>query len=437
MVFNTALSGIQAASKGLDVLGHNIANSATIGFKSSRAEFQDVYSLGTFGGGATTVGSGVRLSRVQQNFGQGNTFSTDSALDLAITGPGFFILNDQGTKVYSRAGAFESDDKGFIVNSSRQRLTGRLADANGNITNTIGDLVLNKANINPKASSFLAVGVNMPSKDVPPALDWSGGATPSQDSYSEKTSATVFDSLGNSHIISMFYIKADPTALAGAPNAASPPGTANQWYVAVQIDNQNVPANVGVGNTNNLFRVNFNSGGVFTTAEDTGGNPLPNNQIPISTNLGNGSNVFSINLDLSKSTQFGSSYSEQSISPDGYTTGSLGGLSIGTDGILFGNYSNGVARPMGQLQLADFPNTGGLQSLGGTCWAETADSGQVLVNNPGSGDLGLVKSQNLEDSNVDLTGELVGLISAQRAFQANAQTIKTADAITQTIINIR
>lgn len=437
MVFNTALSGIQAASKGLDVLGHNIANSATIGFKSSRAEFQDVYSLGAFGGGQTTAGSGVRLSRIQQNFGQGNIVATGNSLDLAITGPGFLILNDQGTKVYSRAGAFESDSQGFIINSARQRLTGRIADANGAITNTTGDLMINKANINPKASTTLDVGVNVPAKAEVRNQDWVGGAVPGDSTYNEKTSATIYDSLGNSHIMSMYYIKADATAVAGAPNAASPPGTENQWYVAIQIDNQNVPANAGTNNTDNLFRLNYSKDGVFLGAFDTTNTALPNNQIPIAMNFGNGSNPMAISLDLSKSTQFGSPYSEQTILPDGYTTGSLGGLSISSDGILFGNYSNGQSRAMGQIQLADFANPGSLQSLGGTSWAETSDSGQPLVNNPNSGSLGLIKSGNLEESNVDLTTELVGLISAQRTFQANAQTIKTADAITQTIINIR
>jgi flagellar hook protein FlgE len=154
-------------------------------------------------------------------------------------------------------------------------------------------------------------------------------------------------------------------------------------------------------------------------------------------NLTNGANALNFNVDLTKHTQFGSAFFSQSAGQDGYTTGSLTGVSVGQDGLLFGTYSNGKSRNMGQLQLADFPNPGGLQSLGGTTWAETSDSGQAIINNPHTGSLGLIESSKLEDSNVDLTGELVGLISAQRNFQANAQTIKTADAITQTIINIR
>jgi flagellar hook protein FlgE len=436
MVFNTALSGIEASSQYLDITGHNIANSATVGFKSSRAEFQDVYAIGSWGGGNATVGNGVRLASVQQNFGQGNTITTGNALDFAVNGSGFFVLNDNGSRVYTRAGQFHGDDQGYITNSLGQRLTGRLADATGNITNTVSDLQLNTANINSKASTSVKAGLNLPSSAKPPAVDWAGGASPPTGSYTNNTTAVIYDSLGNQHILSMYFIKSDSTAAAGDPNASSPPGTTNEWYVAFQIDNQDVPALVGPHNTNNLARARFNTDGSFAGVYDTTNTALANNLVPLSMNLNNGSNPLSLNVDLSNCTQFGSPFSIQSLVPDGYTTGKLSGISIDANGILFGTYSNGQSRNMAQLLLADFSNVNGLQPLGGSGWSETAASGQPVISNPGSGSLGRVQSGALEESNVDLTSELVGLITAQRSFQANAQTIKTADAITQTIINI-
>ncbi len=437
MVFNAALSGIQASSKDLDVIGNNIANSATVGFKSSRAEFADIYTAGSYGTGSTAVGGGVRLSRVHQSFATGNLTSTNNTLDLAVNGSGFFILSDQGARVYSRAGQFKLDNQNYIVNANNQRLTGVLADKTGNITGASGDLQVNSANISPKASSLVGAGFNLYAKSTPPTSDWVGGPTPASGTSTNQSSSTIYDSLGNSHVLSMYFIHADSAALSGAPNAASPAGTENQWYVAFQIDNQNVPANAGADNTSNLFRANFNPDGSFAGVQDTTNTALANNLIPLSMNLNNGSSPLSLNIDLSDSTQFGSPFTMQSINNDGYTTGSLAGLEIDTSGVVFGRYTNGQSLAMGQIQLANFADPESLQNLGNTTWAETISSGQPLVSGAGTGGLGLVNSGSLEESNVDLTSELVKLIGAQRNFQANAQTIRTGDAITQTIINIR
>jgi flagellar hook protein FlgE len=437
MVFNTALSGIQAASKALDVTGNNIANSATVGFKGSRAEFADVYNYNAYGVSRTAVGGGVSLSRVSQSFATGDIYGTNNALDLAINGSGFFIMNDQGAKSYTRAGQFSLNNQNFIVNDKNQHLTGLLADNNGNITGVSGDLKINTANINPKASTTVTVGLNLYSASTPTAIDWTGGATPVSDTYNNTTSSTVYDSLGNSHVLSMYFIKADPNAVAGAPNAASPPGTQGQWYVAFQIDNQDVPVLGGAQNTNNLYRANFNPDGSFAGVQDTTNTGLPNNLIPLTMNLNNGSNPLSLNVDLSESTQFGSPFAVQSTFNDGYTTGSLAGLDIDVSGVIFGRYTNGQAMAMGQIQLANFADPESLQNVGHTSWAETIGSGQALIGVAGTGGLGSINAGNLEQSNVDITNELVDLITEQRNFQANAQTIRTGDAVTQTIINIR
>ena len=179
MVFNTALSGIQAASKALDVTGNNIANSATVGFKGSRAEFADVYNYNAYGVSRTAVGGGVSLSRVSQSFATGDIYGTNNALDLAINGSGFFIMNDQGAKSYTRAGQFSLNNQNFIVNDKNQHLTGLLADNNGNITGVSGDLKINTANINPKASTTVTVGLNLYSASTPTAIDWTGGGNTS------------------------------------------------------------------------------------------------------------------------------------------------------------------------------------------------------------------------------------------------------------------
>ncbi|MCC5792463.1 MAG: flagellar hook protein FlgE [Legionellaceae bacterium] len=431
MAFNTGLSGIQAASKDLDVIGNNIANSATVGFKSSRAEFADVYAVGAYGGGSNAIGSGVRLANVQQTFGQGNLTFTNNVLDLAVSGSGLFVLNDQGTNAYSRAGAFTVNNEGEIVNAFGQNLIGRQADANGNILQTQGNMRVDMANIAPRTTSLAEVGLNLFANAAPPTVEWSGGASPASDSYNNVTSATVYDSLGNSHVLSMYFIRADDSG--PGPNG----GDTNQWYVAFQIDNQDVPAVVAGDNADKLFRANFASDGTFVGVEDSDGTPLANNFIPLSWNPQNGANPMAVNLDLSNTTQFGSPFGVQSLSQDGYTTGQVNGLDIDQNGVLFARYTNGQNRAMGQLMLANFSNLDGLQQLGNTSWAETAASGMPLIGEPGTASLGLIQSGALEESNVDITEELIGLIGAQRNFQANSQTIRTADAVTQTIINIR
>lgn len=434
MSFNIGLSGLKAASERLNVTGNNIANSNTVGFKSSRTEFADIYNSN--GGSGTNIGSGVKLAFVRQSFVPGVLNSTGNTLDMGIQGSGFFILNDGGSKVYTRAGAFALDNQGFITNSSNQRLTGLLADPLGNITAATGDLQINGANIAPRASTSAAVAVNLSSSGIkkPPTVDWSGGASPAADTYTERNSSVIYDSLGNSHILDMYFIKADANATPGSPNA----GAQNQWYVSFQIDNQDVPPLINpppaTTNVSNLYAMQFDTDGGFTGITDSSGSPLADNLIPLGLNLNNGSDPLSFNVDITKSTQYASVYTEISIINDGYTTGQLKNLSVDDSGIISGIYSNGQSLKMGQIQLATFAAQDELQCIGNTCWSETLASGPALVS---AGGQSLVKSQYLEDSNVDLTSQLVDLISAQQAFQANAKTISTEDQTVQAIFNIR
>jgi len=437
MVFGTALSGLLSATKDLEVIGNNIANSGTIGFKRSRAQFADVYAAGGFGSGTNAVGSGSRLSRVQQNFAQGNLSFTNEALDMAISGAGFFVLSDSGARLYSRAGAFSLSNDGYIENSTKQRLQGAIADDLGNITTNVGDIQISRANILPRATTSVDMGVNLFGGEQAKKFNWVGGLSPAENTFNNVSTATIFDSLGNTHTLGVYFIKADETANVGDPNASSPISTQQQWYVAFQIDGQQVPANVGPNNTDNLIRMNFNQDGTFANVQDVTNTNLPSAVIPLSFTLGNGANTLNFSVDLSESSQFGSPFAIQSVNQDGYTTGQLDGVDIDNFGVIFGRYTNGKNRAMGQIELANFSNPDGLQSLGDNLWVETASSGQAVVSKAGTAGLGLIQSGALEDSNVEITADLVKLISAQRNFQANAQTIKTGDAITQTIINIR
>ena len=403
MAFNTAISGLNAATTDLNTIGNNIANSSTTGFKQSRTEFSDVYPVSNFGVGSNTVGAGVKVDAVTQQFTQGNVNFTNNALDLAINGDGFFRLSDNGSIVYSRAGAFGLDANGFISNSNGLHLTGYQADALGNITGALGDLQVSLADLAPRATANLDVGLNLNASSTIPIVAFNP-ATPS--SYNNATSATVYDSLGSTHLATTYYVKT----------------AANSWNTYLYIDGN------AVGGANALA---FNNVGALTT-------PAPPSTIAYpGYNPGNGAANIALTLDYSQTTQFGSSFGVNFLTQDGYTTGRLAGLDIDGAGVMRARYTNGQSLAQGQVVLSNFTNSQGLKPQGDTTWAETSLSGVPLTGAPGTASLGLMQSGALEGSNVNLTEQLVAMITAQRNFQANAQVISTEDAITQTIINIR
>lgn len=406
MSFNIALSGIQAASSDLGIIGNNIANSATTGFKSSRAEFADVYAS-LLGASDTTIGSGVRLQNAAQQFAQGNITFTNNSLDLAISGSGFFQLDSGGSMIYSRAGNFSLDKNGFVVNNEGASLMARSADINGAITGAIGPLQLDTTYVSPNPTSALTANINFDAREAETDSSWAlVGGVPDTAGYNSSTTATIFDTLGNDHAVALYFSKLDPVT------------NPNEWNVRTMID----------GNLENTTTVTFNSDGSYN---------LPAN-IPITFNPAGGATIpQSFDIDLSTSTQYGSNFAVNSLSQDGYTSGQLLGVDIDKEGIIFARYSNGQSQAKGQIVLANFANTQGLQPLGDTAWAESFASGAPVVSEPGTAGLGLIQSNALEESNVDLTQQLVRMIEAQRNFQANAQTIQAEDAITQTIINLR
>lgn len=406
MPFRVALSGLNAASADLNVTANNIANVNTTGFKSSRAEFADLFPISSFGLASTATGAGVRLARVAQQFEQGSVNFTTNSLDLALSGEGFFTLSDNGAMVYSRAGAFGTDRNGYVVNASGQRLQVFPPVNGGSTFDTarLSDLQLSTSDNPPLATTTIDTNLNLPANATVPATTPFDAADPT--SYNHTTSVTIYDSLGAAHTANFYYVRT---------------ATANEWQMYAQIDG----AAVGAATT-----LTFSDTGTLTSPA-TGQIALP------AYSPGNGAADLSLTIDASAATQFGESFGIASLNQNGYTTGRLTAIEITQEGVVQARYTNGQATPLGQLALGNFPNPQGLQQLGDTAWGASFAAGQVIRGTAGSTNFGLVQSGALEASNVDLTEQLVNMITAQRNFQANAQMISTADQITQTIINIR
>lgn len=404
MAFRVAISGLKAASGDLDVIGNNIANSNTAGFKKSRAEFVDVFAVSNVGGSGSTPGSGVRLSAIKQQFTQGNIAFTDNNLDIAINGTGFFILDDSGTQIYSRGGAFGVDRNGFLANGQGQNLIAFGADASGNITGAAGPIQVNASNIAPQASANMTIDLNLDAAQGQPAVGVFDAANPN--SFNHSTSTTIFDSLGNSHLASMYYVKT---------------ATPNQWQSYTFVDGTQVDG---------PDALNFSAIGALTT-------PASGVTTTPSFTPSGGGSAMTLAQDYSSTTQYGSAFSVNALAQDGYTTGRLSGLDIDSEGIIFARFTNGQSSVQGQIALANFPNNQGLQPVSDTAWGETFSSGAVTIGAPGTASLGLLQAGALEQSNTDLSEELVNMIIAQRSFQANAEVISTSDTVTQSIINLR
>jgi len=440
MSFNTALSGLQAATVDLSVSSNNIANVATTGFKGSRAEFGDIFEISPFGNTPTSVGSGVQVSSVSQQFDQGNLKFTDAALDMAISGQGFFVTNKAltGSDIsYTRAGQFRADAAGYITNSTGEYLQAFPVDANGNVTstslNTTVPLLLPASTGAPQASTEVEVGVNLNSAAT--ALDPALFDPTASNTYSHSTSTTVYDSLGASHVLSYYFVHDLPGS---ATNAANDP---NQWAVFTYLDGAEVDVaggttinhlNGGAPTAQDAALLNFNPDGSLNTTTPA----LVQNAAVA---LTNGASPLTITHDFANNStsQYATGFSVSTLSSDGYATGRLTGLDISETGLMRATFSNGIATPLGQVALADFPNVQGLRSIGDTAWRETIDSGAIVTGSAGTGRFGLIQSGALESSNVDLTQQLVNLITAQRNFQANARSIETSNAITDTVIQIR
>jgi flagellar hook protein FlgE len=398
MSFQIALSGLNAASTDLQITSNNIANANTIGFKSSRGEFADVFS-----GDAVGIGNGVRLTDVRQEFTQGNVEITARQLDLAISGNGFFITNDNGSLLYSRVGAFGLDANGTVKNAEGEHLQiyAPVPGTDGFNQGQLSDLVITSQTAPPAASTNVDMNINLPANAAVIGVPF---VATDPTTYNHSTSTVLFDSLGVSHTATYFFSK-----------------TATGWDV-----NQTLDGNV-VGTAQPFT---FNSTGTIATPA-SGVITFPT--IPLT----NGADPLTVGLQLAGTTQYGADFTVNNINPDGQAEGRLRGIEIGQTGVVLARFSNGETQTLGKVALANFSNPEGLQKVSDTSFQETFGSGVAQRGEATESNFGLLQSGALEASNVDLTAQLVKLITSQRLFQANAQVISTLDTLAQTIINIR
>ena len=403
--FSIALSGLTAASSDLDVTANNVANANTVGFKESRAQFADVYAAGAVNLNTSVTGEGVRLDSTAQQFTQGNISTTSSNLDLAISGDGFFTMKDAGGTAYSRNGQFSENKSGDVVNATGQALQVYPPTANGGFnTGALANLNLQTAQSAPLATTTGAVILNLPANSTPPTVTPFNPTNTA--TYNQSTSTTVYDSLGTAHSSTLYFTQS---------------ATANTWNVNMTIDGTAVTATPAT--------LSFNSAGALTApaggAVNFSGYTPPDGAAPMA-----------LNFNFASSTQYGGGFGVTSITQNGYATGQLSTVSIDGSGIVSAVYTNGRSTQLGQLAMANFPNPQGLKQLGDTNWAETFTSGTVVAGTAGAAGFGTIQSGALESSNVDLTTQLVNMITAQRAFQANAQVVTTSNQLSQTVINM-
>ncbi len=423
MSFQQGLSGLNASSKNLEIIGNNIANANTYGSKVARAEFAAVYATALNGSGTNSVGIGTTLQAVAQQFTQGNVSTTENPLDLAINGGGFFQVTDGHSPIsYTRNGQFKLDRDGYLVNNAQARLLGYAADANGVIQPGASvPLRLPTRGIEPKQTSRVDLEFNLdsrvavtgPAAPAPPAIDFADAST-----YNNARSLTIYDEKGQEVAVSLYYQKAgnDQWNVFATANGSSIGGTPG---APVPITTLQFPAN-GAAPT-------LPAGPVALTGVE----PVPNAQGAQIVPFG------SLTFDFSGTTQFGSAFAVTDMRQDGHSAGQLSSIAVEADGVIMARYSNGQSKPAGQIELANFRNPQGLQPLADNAWARTNASGDPMVGVAGDGSLGVLQAGALEDSNIDLTGELVNMITAQRIYQANAQTIKTQDQVLQTLVNLR
>ncbi len=424
MGFQQGLSGLNAASRSLDVTGNNVANASTVGFKQSRAEFADVYANSLNGSGATPIGLGAKVAAVTQQFTQGGITVTNLPLDLAINGGGFFRMSNAGVTTYTRNGQFQLDKNGYVVNAQGYRLQGYLANNTGTIQQVAPPVDLRLFNpatssdVPPQATgtSTAATGVevviNLDSREAVPVTAPFNYADPT--SYNRSTAVSIYDSLGDAHTYQMYFVK------------TAAPGT---WDVYNTLTNTSGTVIPGAGVASTL---------VFDTTGTLVAPLVPATVVVPAAAFATGASAATFPLNFAGSTQFGSTFKVNSLEQDGYTAGSLAGYSVGADGVIVGRYTNGITKNLGQVTLDSFRNPQGLDPIGNNQWVETSESGAAITSDPGSdGNHGPIQSAATEDSNVDLTQELVNMIISQRVYQANAQTIKTQDQILQTLVNLR
>ncbi|RJG48988.1 flagellar hook protein FlgE [Motilimonas pumila] len=444
MSFNIALSGINAAQKDLDVTANNIANVNTFGFKESRAEFADVYATSIFSNAKTANGNGVKTAQVAQQFHQGSLQFTQNALDLAITGEGFFVTAEDTTTLtrsYTRAGAFNLNQDNYVVNASGQYLQAYPVDENG-VPSSVSMAATRPLQIStsvgtPTQTSEVDMTMNLPAGGSEHDIGDFDPTNP--DTYTSSTSVTIYDSLGEPHVAQTYYVKAPAPAV-------------NEWDVLTYVDGQPTNINGGTANTPNAGNPNttipnsakmtFGTDGLLAPVTPPATNPSPS---PVETITLGAAGVITngadpnqtVRFNFNDPTQFGAPFEVSALSQNGSTVGKLTGIDIAADGLVKATFSNGSTVYMGKVAIAKFNNTQGLAQIGDTSWQATQTSGEAIAGEGNSGTFGKINSSSIEQSNVNLSAELVDLISAQRNFQANSRALEVNSTLQQTILQIR
>ncbi|MFK3975226.1 flagellar hook protein FlgE [Shewanella vesiculosa] len=459
MSFNIALSGIAAAQKDLNTTANNIANVNTIGFKESRAEFADVYANSIFSNSKTAVGGGATTTQVAQQFHQGSLQFTSNSLDMAISGGGFFVTSSElgsQDQSYTRAGAFKVDSANYMVDSAGNFLQGFPVDEDGNST-SVSLTTTQPIKIPDTAGSPVQtgnVGLQMNLNVGETALDPANFNPADSDTFNNSTSVTIYDSLGESHIMTTYFIKPTNGSFTGESN----------WVAFYAVDGEPVDVAAGAGtystdtngdgtadatgtasaaNPDGLGGVwsgavlKFNSVGAYT-----GSDPANITTEALGSGgagaLGPGADgTQTLTIKFNNPTQYASPFEVTELTQDGITVGRLTNVGIGSDGLITASYSNGSTVPLARVALVRFANEQGLTQVGNTSWKASLGSGAALAGEANSGTFGSIRSSALEQSNVDLTTELVDLISAQRNFQANSRTLEVNNTLNQTILQIR
>lgn len=401
MALNQALSGINAAQADLNVISNNIANAGTVGFKGSNAQFSEVYAVTGLNISSVAVGSGAELTDVAQQFSQGDLETTNGSLDMALSGNGFFVVNNGSGNQYTRNGAFHEDANGYVVTASGANLQVYPPNAAGGFnTSSLQNLQLNTAQSAATPTSTITVSSNLPASATVPA---DATFSPSDaNSYNNASTLTVYDSQGGAHSATIYYVKTGN----------------NSWNANLYID----------GNSAGTQALSFNSAGklispangnlTFTPTQPTNGAAFP----------------ATLAVNMSDTTQFGTAYAPGTLSQNGYEAGVLENVEIGTDGTVTAVYSNNQTSQLGQIAVANFTNLQGLQQVGNNNWVATQNSGVAVLGTASTGQFGDIEQGQLETSNTaDTTAQLVGMIQAQQNYQANSQMLGTVSSLTQAL----
>jgi flagellar hook protein FlgE len=420
MGFATALSGLNAAANNLSVTGNNIANANTTGFKESRSEFVDVYASSVGGVSKVQPGAGVKVAEVAQQFTQGNIDITGNSLDMAINGEGFFTLannpEDLNSLVYTRAGAFEINEDGLVTNSQGQALLAYKPNgttvADGFSSGVMTTVSLNTGAGLPTATTNIDLNVNLDANS--PAITATFNPL-DPTTYTTQTSVLIYDSLGVSHTLTTYFA-------AGATTSPTRDWTAYHYITDDPLNPVSVDAAPAI--------LTFDSSGKLTVPA--------NGQVQLVPYVtGTSAANITATMDYTGSTHLSSAFSVNTLKQDGLAAGKLTGIAIDDAGVIFASFSNGGSTPLGKVAMTRFPNPQGLTKLGDSTWGQSPFSGTPILGDAGTGSFGLIQSAALEQSNVDLSEQLVNLIIAQQAYQANSQTISAENSIIQTILNIR